>query len=67
MKMTIGNFGSEKTVEITEGTRVRYHTFTGESNIATVTETDEDIKNGQPGVDLNDGHWCYADQIEAIA
>ena len=49
---------------------VRTNFGTGPSVKGTVTNKDDDIKNGQPGIDYTDeegtGWWAYADQIASV-
>lgn len=48
------------------GTKVTYRDMIGRSHTAVVVYVDDDIKNGRPGVDLDNGGWCYFDQIMRI-
>jgi protein involved in polysaccharide export with SLBB domain len=53
-----------KNVKIGDTVRVRI--WGGGTRTGVVSEVDEDIKNGRPGISYDaadDGYWCYADQI----
>lgn len=48
----------------TEGQKVRYRGGFGRGPVEEVTiETAEYNKNGRPVYDLDNGHWCYEEQI----
>ena len=48
-----------------EGQKVVVHQWDGKNVTATI-ESDYDEKNGRPVYDLDNGHWCYEDQIVKI-
>lgn len=56
--------------ELNIGDRVSVREWDGKIVVGAVTELENDIKNGYPGIgyELGDGegYWCYMDQIRNI-
>lgn len=49
------------------GDRIIYRGAFGTAKPTVATITGLGTKNGQPLVDLDDGHWAYLDQIDSLA
>lgn len=48
------------------GDLITYRTFGGGKRTGVVSLKEEDIKNGQPGFDLETGYWGYDSQITHV-
>lgn len=46
-----------------EGTKVTYRPCFGMGDPTEATVTGQGEKNGQPLLDLDNGHWCYETQV----
>lgn len=47
------------------GSVVKLSNWGGGTSTVTVTNVEENIKNGEPGLDA-EGRWAYADQVLAV-